>query len=263
MRRASEQLTVCAIVAGAVFVTCKRASAMPYGSSTRCVYRNEPVPWTSFPSAPTSSHAYARFPIPAKPSLLTAQKLLRAAQVLCVPVFVTTQNRARLGDTVPELRSCLADAGDLVRLNADKTGFSMWSGVDALAEHPHFTDAGPASAVVAIVGIESHICVTQTALDLARAGHRVYVLADGVSSCNREEVPVALDRLRNAAAEIATAAVPGASSAGSITVTTSESWLYECVGDAATPEFRQILGLVKDTAANTGAALQGLLPARM
>lgn len=71
-----------------------------------------------------------------------------------------------------------------------------------------------------IVGIETHICVTQTALDLLHEGHKVYVIADGVSSCNKEEIPVALARLRSEG----------------VVVTTSESWMYECVGDAGIEE---------------------------
>jgi nicotinamidase-related amidase len=78
--------------------------------------------------------------------------------------------------------------------------------------------SGPLSCI--IVGIEAHICVTQTTLDLLRAGHKVYVIADGVSSCNKEEVPIALARLRYEGA----------------VVTSSESLLYEVVGDAGTPE---------------------------
>ena len=73
---------------------------------------------------------------------------------------------------------------------------------------------------VAIVGIETHICVTQTALDLLSEGHRVYVITDGVSSCHEGERGVALQRLR---------------SEGAI-VTSSESFLYECMGDADIPE---------------------------
>ena len=88
--------------------------------------------------------------------------------------------------------------------------------VPAVAQH--FSSESPAE--VAIVGIESHICVTQTALEFLANGHKVYVLADGVSSCNPQEVPVALARLRAAGA----------------VVTTSESFLYECMGDASIPE---------------------------
>lgn len=79
--------------------------------------------------------------------------------------------------------------------------------------------SGPLACI--IVGIESHICVTQTTIDLIRAGHKVYVIADGVSSCNKEEVPIALARMR----------------AEGAVVTTSESFLYECVGDAGRPEY--------------------------
>jgi hypothetical protein len=80
---------------------------------------------------------------------------------------------------------------------------------------------GPLSCI--LVGIESHICITQTAIDLLRLKHKVYVIADGVSSCNKEEVPIALARLRHEGA----------------IVTTSESFLYECVQDAGTPEYVQ------------------------
>lgn len=169
-------------------------------------------------------------------SVLTAQKVLRAAHALQIPIYVTTQNRARLGPTVPELEPYLPTG--LVRAHADKTLFSML--VPAIAEQL----AQPSQIVV--VGIESHICVAQTALDAARAGHRVYVLADGVSSCNREEVPVALDRLR---------------AEDGVTVTTSEGWLYEAVGDAAVPEFKSVIGIVKETSADTRAVLQALVPA--
>ncbi|KAL8285200.1 hypothetical protein RB597_002345 [Gaeumannomyces tritici] len=197
--------------------------------------------------------------------VLTAQKVLKAAQVLSIPIYATTQNRARLGATVPELDRLLAAAGPLTREHSDKTRFSMWtpSVQHALARDLSSSSTSttttntnanappppppPPTASVAIVGIESHICVTQTALDLLRAGHRVHVLADGVSSCNREEVPLALARLR----------------AEGAVVTSSEAWLYEVVGDAAAPEFRAIVGLVKESSSDTAAALRSLHPAKM
>ncbi len=93
-----------------------------------------------------------------------------------------------------------------------------------------------------VVGIESHICVTQTTLDLLREGHKVYVLADGVSSCNAQEVPIALARLR----------------AEGAVVTTSESWMYECMGDAGIAEFKQMSALVKEFSGKTRENLGAL-----
>lgn len=57
---------------------------------------------------------------------------------------------------------------------------------------------------VTIMGIESHICVLQTTLDLLEMGHKVYVLRDGVSSCNPQEIPTALGRMQQAGAIIIT-----------------------------------------------------------
>lgn len=109
---------------------------------------------------------------------------------------------------------------------------------------PQLTSALEPQADIVLVGIESHICITQTALDALKAGHKVYVLADGVSSCNKEEVPIALARLR----------------AEGAVVTTSESWLYEVVGDAGAPEFKSLIGIVKDSMQTTKEALAALAP---
>ena len=98
----------------------------------------------------------------------------------------------------------------------DKTAFSM------LVPEMRFalTQRSPEPYQVAIVGIETHICVTQTALDLLSEGHRVYIITDGVSSCNDGERGVALHRLRHEGA----------------IVTSSEGFLYECMGDAGISE---------------------------
>lgn len=165
--------------------------------------------------------------------VLTTKKVLRFAEVLQIPVYVTTQSKPKLGETVPELQPLLEKAA----VNVDKTFFSMW--VPEISKH--FQTSAPSEVV--IVGIESHICVTQTALDLLASGHKVYVLADGVSSCNKEEIPIALDRLRTAGA----------------VVTTSESWMYECMGDAGIAEFRDVARVVKETSNDTKTVLGALL----
>ena len=71
---------------------------------------------------------------------------------------------------------------------------------------------------IIIVGIESHICVLQTTLDIVRGGkYTPYVLADGVSSCNPEEIPIALQRIRDT---------------GKAHVTTSEAMLFQLLGES-------------------------------
>ena len=142
--------------------------------------------------------------------------------MLKIPIYATTQSRDKLGSTcaelLPYLSSQIASTASTppnVIEHVDKTAFSMW--IPEVARH------FPASAgqhEIVIVGIEAHICVTQTTLDLLANGHKVYVLADGVSSCNAEEVKIALNRLR----------------AEGAVVTTSESFLYELMGDAGIDE---------------------------
>lgn len=151
---------------------------------------------------------------------------------LSIPIYATTQNAARLGPICSEL-SLPPSA-----FQSDKTAFSML--VPPLRSA--LTSASSSHYQIAIVGIETHICVTQTALDLLAEGHRVYILADGVSSCNESEIGVALRRLAREGA----------------VVTTSEGWLYECMGDASITEFKAIAGLVKETKDSTKDAVQTL-----
>ncbi|KAJ6164148.1 hypothetical protein N7470_002820 [Penicillium chermesinum] len=163
----------------------------------------------------------------------TSEKMLRAASTLQLPVFVTTQSRAKLGNTVPELQTHLQ--GSHIRADVDKTLFSMVTPeIDALLPKGE----GERLDII-IVGIETHICVAQTTLDLLARGHRVYLLVDGVSSMNAEERGIALARLRDAGA----------------IVTSSESILFEILGDAEHGSFRTVSGLIKETKEETKAAL--------
>ncbi|KAL6823906.1 Isochorismatase-like protein [Trichoderma camerunense] len=162
----------------------------------------------------------------------TTVKLLTYAQSLSIPVHTTTQTSAKLGATVPAIADLLPSPPH------DKTKFSMLVPSVAAQLEPQ--------SRIALVGIESHICITQTALDLRDAGHFPYVIADGVSSCNRGEVGIALDRLRSE---------PG------ITVTTSESWMYECLGDASHPLFKSLITVVKNKSSENSKVLNVLPPA--
>jgi len=166
--------------------------------------------------------------------IATTQKMIKASEILAIPIFATTQRRKVLGQTCHELE-LENDTSIKTVANVDKTAFSMCLPeiMTHLASKPH---------EVILVGIESHICITQTTLDLLANGHKVYVLADGVSSCNKEEVPIALQRLAKAGAVI----------------TTSESLIYECMGDASIVEFKAIANLVKERKESTKEVLQTL-----
>ena len=166
---------------------------------------------------------------------------LSIAKILNIPIIATTQQRAKLGETCSELKLD-AEGGYKTINHSDKSLFSMWTPEVQNAVRTSLLPSPQSKLSAIIVGIESHICVTQTTLDLLAAGHKVYVLADGVSSCNKEEVPIALARLR----------------AEGAVVTSSESFLYECMGDAGIPEFREISKLVKESKDDTKGSLEAL-----
>ncbi|GKZ29306.1 hypothetical protein AbraIFM66950_004278 [Aspergillus brasiliensis] len=157
-----------------------------------------------------------------------------------MPIYITTQSRAKLGPTVPELTAHLTSSHPLIKADLDKTLFSMITPeMEALLPSP---EKGEKALDVIIVGIETHICVLQTTMDLLRRGHRVYVCVDGVSSVNKEERGVAVQRMRDAGA----------------IVTTSESLLFEMLGDAGHEGFRAVSGLVREMKEETKGAVEGL-----
>ncbi|KAK1923788.1 Isochorismatase hydrolase [Papiliotrema laurentii] len=166
----------------------------------------------------------------------TSRKMIKAAKLLDIPVVTTEQNPRALGATVGEV-GLDALPKELNLGVFAKTKFSMHT--------PEIADIlrskNISSAI--IVGIEAHVCVLQTALGLLESSIKPYVLADGVSSCNSQEINIALETIRHA---------------GGV-VSTSESILFQLVGDASEPNFKPMAGLVKEEKASTASALSALL----
>lgn len=158
--------------------------------------------------------------IPVADQLITnCRKLIDAAKALEIPAAGTEQYPRGLGKTVPALAEPLGDMPEKVRFScAEVLG---WKGP---RNEPDSVDQ------IIVAGIEAHVCVLQTVLDLLAVGYRVYVPADAVASRKKLDWKIALDRM----------SLHGA------VVTTTESVLFECCETAGTPEFKTISGLVKE-----------------
>ncbi|KAI9006074.1 Isochorismatase hydrolase [Gaertneriomyces semiglobifer] len=165
----------------------------------------------------------------------TASKMVAASKLLDIPVIGTEQHPKGLGHTVQELTSILPPSAAMF----PKTRFSM--------AIPPVNELLANKQNIVLFGIESHVCVLQSALDFMDAGHDVYVLADGVSSMNRGEVPIALDRMREAGVRVAT----------------SESILFQLMGDSADPRFKGLSKLVKEYQEKTKDAVDTLVSANL
>jgi nicotinamidase-related amidase len=158
--------------------------------------------------------------MPSRAGVVEAGALLaKVARELGIPIVATRQYPQGLGDVVPELLGLVPEGGPV-----DKVTFCC-------ADEPTFCDrlADTGKRQVVIAGMETHICVTQTALALAAARHEVFVVADATCSRREEDHAVALDRMR----------------AAGVIVTTAEAVIYEALGRAGTPEFARVLQLVK------------------
>ncbi|KAF6203969.1 hypothetical protein GE061_002307 [Apolygus lucorum] len=150
----------------------------------------------------------------------SANKLLRASKILDIPLVVTEQYPTGLGHTVSELE--ISHANGVF----PKTKFSMMTPevtvqLDSLCE-------GNVLCVV-LFGLETHVCIEQTAAELCALGLKVHVVADACTSRSQEDRLLAFQRLQQIGCFI----------------TTSESVLFKLLGDKENPKFKEISALVK------------------
>ena len=146
-------------------------------------------------------------------------KLIKGFKVLALPIYFTEQYPKGLGPTVSSIKE---ELGDLKTF--EKMSFSC-SGAGNLFQE--FKSKNLSQIVVC--GIESHVCVQQTVLDLIGNNLQVNLAADAVSSRKEIDYKTALDRMRNHGAE----------------VTTTESILFELLNVCGTPQFKEISKIVK------------------
>jgi len=150
-----------------------------------------------------------------------AKLLIRAAGILKLPAIVSTQYAKGLGGTVPEVASLLPETEAI-----DKNLFSCF-GSDAFCT---LLRRLPGSRTTLLLcGMESHICVMQTALAALREGYLVHVASDAVSSRTEWNWKIGLDRMRAAGAVISS----------------TEMMIYELMRSSASPAFKEMLPHLK------------------
>ena len=150
-----------------------------------------------------------------------AKLLIRASGILKIPAIVSTQYAKGLGGTVPEIASLLPETEAI-----DKNFFSCF-GSDVFCT---LLKRLPGNRnTLLLCGMESHICVMQTALAALREGYLVHVASDAVSSRTEWNWKIGLDRMRAAGAVISS----------------TEMMIYELMRSSSSPAFKELLPHLK------------------
>ena len=147
------------------------------------------------------------------------KKLIQGLQILGLPMLVTQQYTKGLGETIEDVKALFTDFQYI-----EKKDFSCY-------DEPVFAEKLAVSGAknVIICGIESHVCVLQTAIDLKAAGYTPVVVSDCVSSRSFDNLDLAAERFRHEG----------------IMMTSFESILFELTRSAGAPGFKDISKLVK------------------
>lgn len=148
-------------------------------------------------------------------------RLVKGCKELQIPILTTIQYPKGLGKTVPQISNLLDNEGFHI---IEKREFSCMENTDFIKI---LSELGRNKFIVA--GIESHVCVQQTVLDLLDEDYHAIVMADCVASRTHYDKRIALERMRDYGADI----------------TTYESILFELLVTSKAPEFKEISYIVK------------------
>jgi nicotinamidase-related amidase len=151
--------------------------------------------------------------------LVNALKIIKGANVFSLPIIVTEQIPEKLGQTIPAITQALENSETI-----SKDSFSCWG-------NNHFQERIKAFGRrdIIILGIESHVCVYQTAINLMENGYSVHVARDAVSSRTKENCAIGIEAMKSAGAHI----------------TSAEMLLFEFLRSAGDAKFKDIYKIVK------------------
>lgn len=147
------------------------------------------------------------------------QVMVKGAQLMKLPIIWVEQIPDKLGTTIPELQTLLADQNPIAKNTFSACGNQAFQAT---------LEASQCSNIM-VVGIEAHICVYQTAMDLHHAGHHVEVVTDAISSRHPANKQLALEKM----------ALAG------IKMTSTEMALFELQRIAEGEQFKQLLSIIK------------------
>ena len=145
------------------------------------------------------------------------EKIIRGVQVFGIPVLVTEQ--VKLGPTIPALARYLEGVKPIV-----KESFSCCGDRRFMKELTTLN-----RKQILITGIEAHVCVYQTAMDLLNRGYEIYLVADAVSSRTIRNREIGIQKLKDSGAVL----------------TSAEMALFELLKTAGDPKFKEIFKIVK------------------
>jgi nicotinamidase-related amidase len=146
-------------------------------------------------------------------------KLIQGIKALNLPIIVTEQIPQKLGQTIPQIAAQLEGINPIA-----KETFSCWDDRNFIKQLKALSRKH-----IVIAGIECHVCVYQTALDLISNGYTVHLVSDAVSSRTPENRQIGIDAMKSAGAHI----------------TSMEMVLFELLRTAADPKFKDIFKIVK------------------
>jgi len=147
------------------------------------------------------------------------QILIKAAKLLSVPILWTQQQPQAIGVTVPQINQLLTDNEPINKACFSCCGLKEFNDkINALSRKQ-----------VLLCGIEAHVCIYQTAIDLIASGKEVHVIADAVSSRNKENKQIALERMITEGVKLSSV----------------EMAVFELLKTSDHPQFKQVLQLVK------------------
>lgn len=149
-----------------------------------------------------------------------AAKIVKASNLLNIPVLLTEQYPKGLGETVGKINEVLGKN----YTKMEKTAFNAFSEENIAEKIKEYN-----KKQIVIMGIETHICVYQTAMALKAAGYDVYVIKDACASCKKYEFKQGIDAMRD----------------NGIKISCVEIVLFEWLRSSKHPMFKEVQALIK------------------